>query len=61
MRPAGIMTVLPDSVCEISSPDHERKDTDTHFLSVQYAGAPHYWIVDPDGRAQIAYALDDGL
>jgi Uma2 family endonuclease len=59
-RPAGIMTVLPDWVCEILSPGHERKDTITHFLNLQRAGVPHYWIIDPEGRALIAYALDDG-
>jgi len=59
-RPAGIMTILPDWVCEILSPGHERKDTVTHFLRLQRAGVPFYWIVAPEDRALIAYALDAG-
>ena len=59
-HPAGIMTVLPDSVCEILSPGHERKDTITHFLRLQRAGVPHYWIIDPEDRILIAHGLDDG-
>jgi len=59
-RPLGIMTVLPDWVCEILSSGHERKDTLTHFLRLQRAGVPFYWIVDPEDRAVIAHALDDG-
>jgi Uma2 family endonuclease len=59
-RPVGVMTVTPDWVCEILSPGHERKDTLTHFLRLQRAGVPFYWIVDPEDRALIAYALDAG-
>ncbi|MBK5940966.1 Uma2 family endonuclease [Halochromatium roseum] len=59
-RPAGIMTILPDWVCEILSPGHERKDTVTHFLRLQRAGVPFYWIVSPQDHALIAYALDAG-
>lgn len=59
-RPSGVMTMRPDWVCEILSPGHERKDTLTHFLRLQRAGVPHYWIVAPEERALIAYALDAG-
>ena len=59
-RSAGILTILPDWVCEILSPGHERKDTITHFLRLQRAGVPHYWIIDPEDRALIAYTLADG-
>ncbi|MCF7978354.1 MAG: Uma2 family endonuclease [Chromatiaceae bacterium] len=59
-RPVGIMTILSDWVCEILSPGHERKDTVTHFLRLQRAGVPFYWIVAPEERALIAYALDAG-
>jgi Uma2 family endonuclease len=59
-RPSGVMTLLPDWVCEILSPGHERKDTVTHFLRLQRAAVPFYWIIDPEGRALIAYALDKG-
>ena len=57
-RPAGVMSVLPDWVCEILSPGHERKDTLTHFLRLQRAGVPFYWIIDPKEPALIAHALD---
>ena len=59
-RPVGVMTLLPDWVCEILSPGHERKDTVTHFLRLQRAGVPYYWIIAPEDRALIAYALDAG-
>ncbi|WP_338115167.1 Uma2 family endonuclease [Thiocapsa imhoffii] len=59
-RPSGVMTLLPDWVCEILSPGHERKDTVTHFLRLQRAGVLFYWIVSPEDRALIAYALDAG-
>jgi Uma2 family endonuclease len=59
-RPAGVMSVLPDWVCEILSPGHERKDTVTHLLRLQRAGVPFYWIVAPEERALIADALDAG-
>ncbi|KAA6181772.1 Uma2 family endonuclease [Thiohalocapsa marina] len=59
-HPSGVMTVLPDWVCEILSPGHERKDTLTHFLRLQRAGVPFYRIIDPEDRALIAYGLDAG-
>lgn len=52
------MTVLPDWVCEITSPGHERKDMLTHFMRLQRAGVPYYWVIVPDTRTIIAYALD---
>jgi len=39
-RPSGVMTLLPDWVCEILSPEHKRTDTVTHFLRLQRAGVP---------------------
>jgi Uma2 family endonuclease len=59
-RPSGIMTLAPDWVCEILSPGHERKDTVHHLLLLQRAEVPHYWILSPQDRTLIAYALDDG-
>lgn len=59
MRPSGVMTLVPDWVCEILSPGHERKDTVTHFLGLQRAGVAFYWILAPEDRALIAYALDN--
>lgn len=59
-RPSGVMTVLPDWVCEITSPGHERQDMLTHFMRLQRAGVPFYWIIAPEDRALIAYAFDAG-
>jgi hypothetical protein len=45
-------------------PSHDlagwRKDAVTHFLRLQRAGVRFYWIIDPEGRALIAYTLDAG-
>ena len=57
-RPRGIMTLPPDWVCEILSPGHERKDLVHHLLLLQRSGVPHYWILSPEDRSLIAYALE---
>jgi Uma2 family endonuclease len=59
-RPSGIMTLAPDWVCEILSPGHERKDTVHHLLLLQRAAVPNYWILSPEDRTLIVYALDGG-
>ena len=59
-RPSGVMTLAPDWVCEILSPGHERKDLVHHLLLLQRAGVPYYWIISPEDRSLIAYALEDG-
>jgi Uma2 family endonuclease len=59
-RPSGIMTLAPDWVCEILSPGHERKDTVHHLLLLQRTAVPHYWILSPEDRTLIVYALDAG-
>ena len=57
-RPTGIIEIVPDWVCEIVSPGHERKDTLQNFLLLQRKRVPFYWIVWPEDRVLIAYALD---
>jgi Uma2 family endonuclease len=59
-RPSGVMTLAPDWVCEILSPGHEGKDLVHHLLLLQRVAVPYYWIISPDDRSLIAYALDDG-
>lgn len=59
-RPHGVMELRPDWVCEIVSPGHERKDTLTLFLLLQRHRVPFYWLIWPEDRTIIAYALDDG-
>lgn len=59
-RPTGIMDLLPDWVCEITSPGHERKDLFHHFMLLQRNGVPCYWIISPEDKTLIAYQLVDG-
>jgi hypothetical protein len=54
------MTERPDWVCEILSPGYERKDLVHHLVLLQRAGVPHYWIISPEDRTLIAYALEGG-
>lgn len=56
-RPTGIMNVIPDWVCEIISPGHERKDLFHHFLLLQRSGVSYYWVISPEDRTLIAYEL----
>ncbi len=59
-RPSGIMTLVPDWVCDILSPGHERKDAVHHLLLLQRAAVPHYWILSPEDRALIATGWREG-
>ncbi|MFZ1389276.1 MAG: Uma2 family endonuclease [Thiolinea sp.] len=56
-RPQGVMELLLDWVCEITSPGHERKDIFTQFMALQRYGVPFYWIISPEDRTLIAYQL----
>ena len=58
-RPAGVMELRPDWVCEIVSPGHERKDTLTLFLLLQRHRVPFYWLIWPEERVLIAHQLDE--
>jgi Uma2 family endonuclease len=58
-RPTGIMSLLPDWVCEIISPGHERKDLFHHFLLLQGCKIPYYWVISPEDKTLIAYALSN--
>ncbi|MBK1733347.1 Uma2 family endonuclease [Thiococcus pfennigii] len=59
-RPSGVIDLAPDWVCEIVSPGHERKDTLKLFTLLQRHRVPFYWLIWPEDRALIAYALDGG-
>jgi Uma2 family endonuclease len=59
-RPRGVMELRPDWVCEIVSPGHERKDTLILFLLLQRHGVPYYWLIWPEDRTLIAWALEGG-
>jgi Uma2 family endonuclease len=58
-RPTGIMSVMPDWVCEIVSPGHERKDLFHNFLLLQRSKVSYYWVISPEDRTLIAYELAD--
>ena len=53
------MNVLPDWVCEITSPGHERKDVFHNFMLLQRYKVPYYWLVSPEDKTLIAYAFAD--
>ncbi len=59
-RPTGIMKIIPDWVCEITSPGHERKDLFHHFILLQTNNVPYYWVISPEDKTLIAYQLVDG-
>ena len=59
-RPAGMMTILPDWVCEIMSPGHERKDLFHNFLLLQRHQVAYYWVISPEDKTLIAYQLFEG-
>lgn len=59
LRPTGIMNVVPDWVCEIISPNHERKDLFHNFMLLQRNKVPYYWVISPEDKTLIAYRLAD--
>lgn len=59
LRPKGIMNIIPDWVCEITSPRHERKDLFHNFLLLQRSKVPYYWVISPEDKTLIAYRLID--
>ena len=58
--PDGPIELPPDWVCEIVSPGHEKKDTRSIPLLLRRHRVPYYWVIWPEDRALIAYALDGG-
>jgi Uma2 family endonuclease len=57
-RPSGVVEPIPDWVCEITSPEHERKDLFHHFLMLQRQKVPYYWVISPEDKTLIAYQLN---
>jgi Uma2 family endonuclease len=53
------MNVIPDWVCEITSPKHERKDLFHNFILLQHSKVPYYWVISPEDKTLIAYRLVD--
>lgn len=44
----GVITEVPDFVCEVLSPSTARFDTVEKQKAYFRAGVPHYWLVDPE-------------
>ena len=51
--PGSVMDKVPDWVCEITSPGHERKDFVTQLLRLQSFKVPYYWIISPEDKTLI--------
>jgi Uma2 family endonuclease len=56
-RPTGVMKLIPDWVCEITSPGHERKDLFHHFMLLQRSRVTFDWVISPEDKTLIAYQL----
>ncbi len=58
--PDRAVSVRPDWICEIISPDDPARDRVTKSAIYAEWGAPFYWIIDPEGRTVEAFRLVDG-
>lgn len=60
--PTGVMGIIPDWVCEITSPGHEHKDLVVQLLRLETYQVPYYWIISPEDHTLIAceYEADNG-
>jgi Uma2 family endonuclease len=47
--------IMPDWVCEIISPKHERADLVVKPRVLHTAKVPHYWILDPNARILLVH------
>lgn len=56
--PSGVVELVPDWVCAIVSPGHERKDTFHLVLLLQRHRVPFYWVIWPEDRALIVWQLE---
>ena len=52
--------VIPDWVCEISSPSTAQRDRVVKSRLYAESGVPFYWLVDPDARTLEALELSNG-
>ncbi len=58
-KPSGVVDILPDWVCEISSPGHIAKDTVSILNMLQTHKVPWYWIIHPEEKALTVYQYVD--
>jgi Uma2 family endonuclease len=52
--------VVPDWICEVSSPSTAVRDRTTKRELYARHGVRHYWLVDPEARTLEAFELVDG-
>ena len=50
----------PDLVVEILSPSTARRDREAKMKLYAQYGVSNYWLINPDTREVVAYALQDG-
>jgi Uma2 family endonuclease len=43
----GVVTAVPDWICEVLSPSTSRVDVGEKRVGYHLAGVPHYWLADP--------------
>jgi Uma2 family endonuclease len=54
------ITVVPDWICEVVSPDDRGRDRVRKANLYLRAGVPHCWILDPEERTLEAFAFREG-
>lgn len=54
------ITVVPDLVVEVISPDSRRYDHETKKGDYERCGVREYWLVDPEKREFVFYRLENG-
>jgi Uma2 family endonuclease len=52
---------VPDLVAEVLSPGTRRRDQKIKLEAYRDAGVPEYWMLDPDARRVVVYALRAGV
>ena len=52
--------VVPDWICEVTSPSNGRRDRVEKSRIYLANGVPHYWLIDPEERTLEAYSTHDG-
>ncbi len=50
--------VRPDWVCELLSPNHEKRDLHDKWWVLHRAKVPHYWIVNPEEKVLQVHRWD---
>jgi Uma2 family endonuclease len=53
------VTVAPDLIVEVRSPDETQRTLDEKLRDYQTAGTHHRWVIDPDTRSVLL--TTDGL